>query len=255
MKVAALASGSSGNCFYINNNHKSILIDVGISCKRVLNRLDLLGENPEKIHGIFVSHEHADHIKGVDVLARRFQIPIFATAGTIRNSFLCSDETLINPIKDDETIKLGGMEIQAFSKKHDAAQPVSFAIRNGKMISVITDIGKACENVIGSVGDSDFLIIESNHDLRMLEEGPYPYFLKEKIKSDTGHLSNLHAGLCVLEHAKSKLKNVVLAHLSEINNTPNIAFNTFSSLMKERLGLKPRISVSTRQETTPLFSI
>lgn len=254
MKIAALASGSSGNCFYINHHHNSILVDAGISCKQVVEGLCNLRQNPEKIKGIFITHEHSDHVKGVDVLARRFNIPIFASKGTIKNSFLCSDEELINEIKEKEVIKLGGMEIQGFLKCHNAAQPFSYKIKNDKVISIITDIGHACKNVVESVNDSDMLVIESNHDLNMLEDGPYPYFLKKIIGSEVGHLSNLHSSLCVLEHAKSKLKHVMLSHLSEVNNTPELALNTFSSLMKERIDLSPRISLSLRSPTL-LFNV
>ncbi|OGJ17359.1 hypothetical protein A3K73_06045 [Candidatus Pacearchaeota archaeon RBG_13_36_9] len=254
MKIAALASGSSGNCFYVRNKDSSVLVDAGISCKRIVERLSLLGENANSIKGIFVTHEHTDHTKGVDVLARKFHIPVFATKGTIDNSFLCSDEDLINEIKNDDIIKLAGLEIEAFSKPHDASDPVSFAIRNGKMISILTDVGHASKNVINAVRDSDFLVLESNHDLKMLREGPYPYFVKRRIESDIGHFSNLHSGLCVLEHANSKLDNVMLAHLSEINNTPLLALNTFNSLMKERLDLKPEISLSLRS-STELFNV
>jgi len=254
MKIAALASGSSGNCFYIRNKDSSILVDAGISCKRIVERISLLGENAGSLKGIFVTHEHTDHTRGVDVLARKFSVPIFATKGTIGNSFLCSDEELINEIKNDDIIKLAGLEIEAFSKPHDAADPVSFAIRNGKMIAILTDIGHASKNVVNAVRDSDFLVLESNHDLKMLREGPYPYFVKRRIESDIGHFSNLHSGLCVLEHANKKLKNVVLAHLSEINNTPLLALNTFQNLMKERLDLRPEISLSLRSPTE-LFSV
>jgi len=254
MKVCALASGSSGNCFYVRNNDSSVLIDAGISCKRVVDKLTHLGEDPSKIKGIFISHEHSDHIKGADVLARKFNIPVFATKGVIKNSFLCSQRDLINEINSQDLIKLGGMEIESFSKNHDSREPVSFSIRNGRMISVLTDIGKICKNVINKVGESDFLFLEANHDLRMLENGPYPYFVKQRIKGEGGHLSNLNSALCVLEHGRPILKNVVLSHLSEINNTPELALNTFELLMRERLDLHPRISVSLRNPTK-VFSV
>lgn len=254
MRVSALASGSSGNCFYINHDKSSILVDAGISCKQVVERLSWLNQDPRDIRGIFITHEHTDHIKGVDVLARRFSIPIFATKGTINSCFLCSNEELINEIKDDEIVKIAGMEVRAFSKMHQAKKPVSFAIQNSKMVSIITDLGKACKNVTDAVRESDFLAIESNHDTRMLEDGPYPYFLKKWINSDTGHLSNFHSAVCVLEHAKSGLKNVLLSHLSEKNNIPMLAFNTFNSLMKERVDLHPKISLSLRNPTE-LFQV
>jgi len=249
MKVAALSSGSCGNCFYVSHNGDALLVDVGISCKQVEERLAMLGESAEKIKGIFVTHEHTDHIKGADVFARKFNVPIFATKGTIDHGFLCSDEALINEIKSNETLKVAGLSIEAFSKFHDAAQPVSYTIRNDKTLSIITDVGHACRNVIENVHESDFLILESNHDLRMLEDGPYPYFLKQRIGSNLGHLSNFHSGLCVLEHGTRKLKNIMLAHLSEINNVPQLAFGTFSSLVKERLDLKPNILLSSRHPT------
>ncbi len=250
MKVAALSSGSCGNCFYVSHNDNALLVDIGISCKQVVERLALLGETPEKIKGIFVTHEHTDHIKGVDVFARKFNVPIFATKGTINNGFLCSNENLVNEIKSNETLKVAGLSIEAFSKSHDAAEPVSYTIRNDKTLSIITDVGHACRNVIDNVHESDFLILEANHDLNMLEDGPYPYFIKQRIGSDIGHLSNLQSGLCVLEHGTRKLKNVMLAHLSEINNIPQLAFGTFSSLVKERMDLKPNILLSSRNPTS-----
>ena len=253
MKISALASGSSGNCFYIREGDSAILVDAGISCSQVLEKLSSLRQSPNLIKGIFVSHEHTDHVRGVDVLARELQVPVFATKGTCKNGFLCSDDNLIQEIKPDETIKLGEMEISAFSKSHDASEPVSFQIKNGKIISIITDIGYACKNVCESVQDSDFLVIESNHDISMLENGPYPMFLKKRILSNMGHLSNLHAGLCVLEHGKKRLKNLMLAHLSQINNTPQLALSCFRNIIKERIDLKPRILLSERDNPTELF--
>jgi phosphoribosyl 1,2-cyclic phosphodiesterase len=255
MKFAALSSGSCGNCFYINNGNSSVLIDAGISCRQILERFADLKQDSGRIKGIFVSHEHIDHIRGADVLARELQIPVFATKGTCKNGFLCSDSSLINEIKDDETITLGGMEIQAFLKSHDASQPVSFQIKNGKTISIITDIGYACKNVCESVQDSDFLVIEANHDIEMLENGMYPPFLKKRILSDKGHLSNLHSGLCVLEHGKRKLKNLMLAHLSENNNTPLLALSCFRNLLRERKDLKPKLMLSERKVCSELIRV
>ncbi len=254
MKFSALSSGSSGNCFYIKLNDSSILVDAGISCKQIVSNLENLRESPEKIKGILVTHEHIDHIKGIDVLARTFNIPIFATKGTIDNCFLCSQEDLINKIKKNETLKIAGLEIEAFSKSHDGSEPVSFKIKNNKTLSIITDVGKICSNVSDSVSDSDFLVIESNHDTRMLAEGSYPYFLKNRISSELGHLSNLKSALCVLEHSRNKLKNLMLAHLSQNNNTPQLARKTFS-ILKERRDLHPKIVLSLRNQVTCLMKI
>lgn len=255
MKISVLSSGSSGNCFYIESDKAAVLVDAGISAKQINERLNAIGRDTSKIRGILVTHEHSDHIKGCDVFARQMNIPIFATKKTIETGFLCSNENLIQTIKNNETFDLGGLKIEASSKFHKAADPVSFSILNGKKISIITDAGYACQNIIDSVSDSDFLCIESNHDVSMLENGPYPYFLKKWIKSDIGHLSNNQAGLCVLEHSKAKLKNIVLSHLSQTNNTPKLALSTFNSLIKERLNFKPGIFVSQKQAPTQLFSV
>ena len=244
MKFAALSSGSCGNCFYISENNQAILVDAGLSCKQIKERLFNLGENPKKIKAIFVTHEHIDHIRGVDVMARELNIPVFATQGTLNSGVMCSEEDLLNKIKEDETIKIAGMEITAFSKSHDASQPVSFSISKGRKLSIITDVGYACKNVCEAVTDSDFLVIEANHDLQMLEQGPYPHFLKKRILGDKGHLSNLHSGLCVLEHGRARLKKIMLAHLSEVNNTPPLALTCFKNIIKERKNFHPKVMLS-----------
>jgi phosphoribosyl 1,2-cyclic phosphodiesterase len=253
MRLSVLASGSSGNSFYIENEDKGILIDAGLSCRKIVERLSSLNVSPEKIQGVFLTHEHADHIKGVDVLARKFQLPIFATRGTCEH-FLCSQEDLINTIKSDETIKLGNMEVRAFSKSHLGKEPVSFNISNGKTISIITDLGFVCKNTQDAINNSDFLCIESNHDIKMLENGPYPYYLKKWVKSDIGHLSNLQASLGVLEFAKPKLKNILLSHISKNNNTNLLALSSFS-ILKERSDLHPRILAPEHGEMTDFFKI
>ena len=255
MKITALASGSSGNCFYLDSGKGAILIDAGISTKRIVERMDALRLKPESVKGIFITHEHGDHTKGADVFARTFNVPIYATKGTIASGFLCSNEDMINSIKPGETVKIAGMEVEAFLKSHKAEEPVSFTISNGKRISVITDLGFACNRVNEAISDSDFLFLESNHDLKMLEHGPYPYFLKNWVKGDSGHLSNRQASLAVLEHSNKKLRNVVLSHLSSTNNTPKVALKTFNQMLKERSDFNAKVNVSTKNEPTSLFRI
>lgn len=254
MELAVLSSGSSGNSFYIQNSNSGILIDAGISSRQIVNRLANLKIPAERIKGIFITHEHLDHIKGCDVFARSLNVPIFATKKTAENCFLCSDSSLLNFIKNDETIKLGGMKIEAFSKSHKAEDPVSYSISKDKKISVITDAGYACDNITEQVNESDFLCLEANHDIDMLEQGSYPYFLKKWIRSDLGHLSNMQAALLVLEHGKRKLKNLILSHISRNNNTPNLALKTFS-LLKERSDLSPRILAPKHGACTGMFKI
>jgi phosphoribosyl 1,2-cyclic phosphodiesterase len=257
MKVAALASGSSGNCFYIEDDRSetAVLIDAGISTKQISLRLAMLGLTTEKIKGIFITHEHGDHVKGADVFARRFQVPIFATKKTIKSRFLCSDNSLIKAVKNNDMVKIGGARVQAFAKQHSAADPISFTILAHKRVSVITDAGHACKNIIDHVGAADFLFLESNHDPEMLENGPYPEYLKEWIASNYGHLSNAAAGHCVREHASQRLRHIVLSHLSETNNTLELALATFKSIIQKRNGFAPKVHLSMQHRPTKLFVI
>ena len=255
MEVCALASGSSGNCFYIGNGKNGILVDAGISAKQICERMAKRGKSADNIKAIFVTHEHIDHVRGIDVFARGFNIPIFITKGTIENCFVCSKKNLIKIIKNNDIIQIEGMKIEAFSKSHHAADPISYNVYFKRKISIITDAGYGCKNIKKNISDSDFLIMEANHDEEMLENGPYPYFLKNLIKSDVGHLSNKQAALCVLEHSSKRLKNIVLAHLSKTNNSPEVALKTFNSILKERKDISPMLGVSTREGPTSLFRI
>lgn len=258
MKISALASGSSGNCFYVENDRKnqSILVDCGISCKQIEQRMNNINRNPKKIKAIFLTHEHSDHVRGVDVFARKFQVPIFAPKKMIHETFLCSENNLINGIKNDETIKIAGLEISAFPKSHKAIDPVSYGIlQDGKKLGMMTDVGFACKNIINNVGDSNFLCIESNYDEKMLMEGKYPWPTKKWISSDIGHLSNVQSAACVLEHGSKKLKNIMLCHISQNNNTPEKALDTYSYFMKQRLDITPRIEISTRHFATSIFKV
>ncbi len=255
MEVSALASGSSGNCFYIEHEKSAILIDAGISAKKIIERLTSIKRNPSNIKAIFITHEHIDHVRGADVFARQFNVPIYATSKTIKNCFHCSDNQLINTIKNNETIKINNLKIEAFPKSHSAADPVSYSIKGNKKASVITDLGYLCEEATAHISLSDFIFLESNHDTKMLEHGPYPEHLKTWIKSDEGHLSNKQAALGILEHANQKLRHVVLSHISEINNTPQKALSAFTTLLKERKNFQDKISVSLKDHATPLFKV
>ncbi|MCK5282682.1 MAG: MBL fold metallo-hydrolase [Nanoarchaeota archaeon] len=254
-EVSVLASGSSGNCFYIGSDKGDILIDAGISCKQISQRLEQIGKDIRDIKGIFVTHEHGDHTRGIDVLTRKYNIPVYINKGTLRNCYL--DKSNVNLIKSDEEINLNGLKILPFSKSHEAADPVSYLIKNkGKKVSIITDIGYSCDNVIKSVAESDLVILESNHDTNMLKNGSYPHYLKKRIGGDKGHLSNYDAGLLVLEHGKRKLQYVLLSHLSLNNNTPDVALNTFNSMLRERKDLQNLKTMLTyREKPTELIRV
>ncbi|MFH1248998.1 MAG: MBL fold metallo-hydrolase [archaeon] len=256
MHALALSSGSSGNCFYIEDKGNAILIDAGISAKKTVQTLSSFGKNAADIKGIFLTHEHTDHIRGVEVLSKKLKIPVFATKKTFQNSSFEGNEELLNCIRNNEVTDIGSLSVEAFSKFHKSADPVSYTVSAAdKRVSVITDLGTRCSNTISHVKDADFLFLESNYDEDMLSDGKYPAFLKQWISSNKGHLSNMQASLLVLEHASPKLKSLVLSHLSKNNNNPELALNTMHTLIKERHDLKPQISVSLRDVPTALFCI
>ena len=255
MEFCALASGSSGNCFFVKEGNDSILVDAGISAKRIVKELEKIKQKPESIKALFVTHEHIDHIRGIDVFSRNHKIPVYATKKTA--DFLSVNDDFLNIIRNNESIKIGKLNIQAFQKSHDGVDPVSYVMESkDKILPVITDIGFACKNVIEHVSCADSVILESNHDIEMLKNGPYPSFLKHRILSEKGHLSNYDAALLLLEHGKSKMKHIVLSHVSESNNTEELAFQTIKHLLEQRKDSKKmQIHISKRYEATPLLSI
>ena len=262
MRVCALASGSSGNCFYVENefngNNQGILIDAGISCKRIEERLGNINRSVENVKAILVTHEHSDHIRGIDVFVRKFNVPVFATKLTFDSRFITSKDELKNEIKNDEQFKIAGLKVNAFSKSHLCADPVSFSIsdsKNKKTITIATDVGVPCENIKDAVADSDFICFESNYDEKMLDEGFYPWSTKKWIKSDGGHLSNTQSAACIIENAKKKMKHIMLSHISQNNNTPELAMQTHEYFLKQRIGFKPILSISSRHEPTRLFKV
>ena len=232
MRLCSIASGSSGNCIYVGHASTHLLIDAGISAKRIERGLFELGLKPSELSGICITHEHSDHIKGLGVLARKYEIPIYATEGTlheIRNVKILGEypDELLKSIRADVKLPLGDMEILPFHIDHDAADPVAYRIQSGnKSVAVATDLGHYNQYTIDHLLDLDAVLLESNHDLRMLETGPYPYYLKRRIMGDFGHLSNENAGRLLNCILNDKMKHVLLGHLSKENNLPELAFET-----------------------------
>jgi phosphoribosyl 1,2-cyclic phosphodiesterase len=256
LKIASIASGSNGNCYYIENNDDAILIDAGISAKQIVNRMFNLRLSTSKVRGIFISHEHTDHICGVDVLSRRLSIPVFITRKTYSSYGKTINSTLLNFFSPGKQVNIGKIDINPFLKSHDAAEPCSFLISSGGCnVAVMTDIGIECSNVISHLKDADAVFLETNYDDDMLKKGPYPPYLKTRISSDKGHLSNKQAGRIALEYATTRLKHVFLSHISENNNTPELAFNTFNNLIRQRKDLKPELSVASRHKESKLVSL
>jgi phosphoribosyl 1,2-cyclic phosphodiesterase len=232
MELMSIASGSSGNCIYTGTDSTHLMIDAGISGKRIEQGLHTIGLTTSDMHGILVTHEHNDHISGLGVVARKYGLPIYATAGTVRailesKSIGKVDESLFHVIRADETFTIGDMEILPLTISHDAAEPVAYVLRQGKKsAAVVTDLGVYNEYLSSRLQQMDVLFLEANHDIRMLQAGRYPYPLKQRILGEKGHLSNEASGQFLGGLLHDDLKAVVLGHLSKENNYAQLAYET-----------------------------
>ena len=232
MKLCSIASGSSGNCIFAGSDKTSLLVDAGISGKRIEFGLNEIDRTTADIDAILITHEHSDHIKGLGVVARKYKIPIYATAGTIdallaMNSLGKMPEGIFHEIREDEPCVIRDIAVHPFSISHDAAQPVGYRLENGgKRIGIATDMGQYDDYISEHLSELDGLLLESNHDVNMLQVGRYPYYLKQRILGSRGHLSNETAGqlLCRLLH--DGMKKILLGHLSRENNYEALAFET-----------------------------
>lgn len=233
----SLASGSKGNSHIISDGESYLLVDAGLNGKQVERRLVELNITPSKLTGIIVSHEHRDHVSGVGVLSRRFDIPIYANRGTWEGMMpIISkiDKKNINIFKTDKTFRIGKFLIHPYRISHDAREPVGFSIENqGVKVSITTDLGCINQVILDKVKGSNLVVLESNHDISMLKVGKYPYFLKRRILSDLGHLSNDAAGDAILQLLKYNVKTFLLAHLSRENNFPELALATVKNMLEE----------------------
>lgn len=232
MRLVSIASGSSGNCIYIGTENTHILVDAGISNKRIEQGLNEIGLKGSELNGILITHEHSDHIKGLGVLARKHQIPIYGTKETLEEvegkaSLGKYPRELLTPILPDVDFHVGDLTVKPFRIDHDAANPVAYRVQSGrKSVAVATDMGHYDQYIIDHLQGLDALLLESNHDVRMLETGPYPYYLKRRILGEHGHLSNETCGRllnCILH---DNLKKILLGHLSKENNYEELAYET-----------------------------
>lgn len=223
-----LFSSSSGNCEYVSDGRHSLLIDAGVSCKRILAALEALGKNKMDLLGVLVTHEHSDHVKGISVLCRKLGIPVYANQATAQAMEVPKKEGLdIRLFENGKTFALGEMEITPFAIPHDAASPVGFRFhfpKEGVSLGSATDMGCVTGEVHKALEGCDGVFIESNHDRNMLLTGGYPYYLKRRILSDRGHLCNDDCGELAAELVKKGTRHLVLGHLSRENNLPDIAY-------------------------------
>ena len=244
IRVCSIASGSSGNCTFIESGEKRILIDAGISRKRIVEGLSELGVSADSLDAIFVTHEHTDHIKGIPMMAKMFEIPIYATKPTLDEIIYKDkkgeiDRRLVHSVTPDESYIFGDMDIVPYHISHDAACPVGYTVRMGEhKVSLATDLGVYDDYIVENLKGSDVLFLESNHDITMVETGPYPYQLKLRILGHKGHLSNEASGSLLSEIMRggTALKKVFLSHLSKENNYPRLAYEAVKCQIWEELG-------------------
>lgn len=248
MKFCSLYSGSSGNSIFIASDNAKVLIDAGLAGKKIDDALKHIGEESSSIDGIFITHEHIDHIKGVGVLSRKYDIPIYANDNTwavMEKNIGKIKEHNIRIMDRRSSITINDLEIRSFNIPHDAIAPVGYTVSYaGKNASVVTDFGVFTEEIRDNIIDSDIILLESNHDVNMLRMGPYPYKLKLRVLGENGHLSNEDCGSAIVSLLKNdKKKQIVLGHLSGTNNHPDLAYQTVVDVLYAN-GIRPGDDVS-----------
>jgi len=247
----SLNSGSNGNCYYVGNEREAVLVDAGLSCKETENRMSRLGLTMHRVKAIFITHEHTDHTRGVEVIARKYRIPVYITAATHGSSKLRLDPKLIRHFSRLAPVNVGELTINPFRKKHDASDPHSFTVSgNGVTVGILTDLGMACEHVIRHFSQCHAAFLEANYDVNMLLEGNYPIYLKRRIHSDEGHLSNIQALELFKTHRSPHMSHLLLSHLSEQNNQPGLVHDLFSQHAE---GVQ--VAVASRFEPSALYCI
>jgi len=249
--ITSLNSGSNGNCYYIGNDREAILVDAGISCRETEKRLRRLGLEIGKIKAIFISHEHSDHIRGLEVLAKKYDLPVYITEATRQNGGLTLHEHRSIAFRAHEPVCVGELTITAFPKVHDAADPYSFVISSGEIkIGVFTDLGIPCEQLIHHFQQCHAAFLEANYDEEMLDKGSYPFHLKKRIRGGSGHLSNKQALDLFLAYRPPFMTHLLLSHLSQNNNDPDLVRGLFAPYAGTT-----RIIIASRYEETAVYAI
>lgn len=251
LAICVLASGSKGNATYISDGETAVLIDAGLSGIELDRRLTSRGLAADQLDAIIVTHEHTDHVRGVGVLSRRYKLPVYINRKTQNASHQLGNLHATRPFECGATFHINNLAIHPFSITHDAEDPAAFTIsQNGSTIAIATDLGIVTSLVREHLKRCDLLILEANHDPEMLETGPYPWPLKQRISSRIGHLSNLSSKTLLEELQHEKLQHVILAHLSEINNTPQKAFEEVAKALTH---CSAKLSVADQYSSGPVI--
>ena len=255
LKFCSLYSGSSGNCLYVSSKNTKILVDCGTSCKKICEGLASINSSIEDIDAILVTHEHSDHVQGLGLVSKKFNIPVYANLETwnaMEKQKEKIDERNVNVFENDSDFSLNELTIHPFSTPHDAANPCGFNINNGKRkLSIATDLGHMDNDIFKELIHSSFVLLESNYEPELLNVSRYPFHLKQRIKGPYGHLSNETAGKTIAALMKKDLKQVMLGHLSKENNVPELAYQTVvEQLMRNNSDINT-ISLSVANRNAP----
>jgi len=262
LSFCSFSSGSTGNCYLVRSGETALLVDAGISTKRILEGLAKTETTEEQLQGLLITHEHSDHVKSLKTLGKRKpELSVYANEGTWGAIDESCRPQKAKVFRNGDAFSIGDIQVKPFSVSHDAADPVGYSFyAEGKQVSIVTDTGYIPEGVFGEVEDADLLVLEANHDINMLKIGRYPWFLKQRILGDFGHLSNETAGHTLLRllSQRQKERNVLLAHLSRENNFPEMAYQTVKNILEEEnyhIGKQLLLSTIVRDEVSAVFQV
>ncbi len=251
LSFASLNSGSNGNCYYISNGAEAVFIDAGLTCKETELRMKRLGLAMNLVKAIFISHEHSDHIQGVSQLVAKYKIPVYFSQPTLKEAGFGRIRKYAFHFAATQPVMIGGLRITAFKKKHDACDPHSFIVSAAKTnIGVFTDIGEPCDQLIHYFKQCHAAFLETNYDEDMLENGSYPRYLKNRISGGSGHLSNRQALELYIRHRPTFMTHLLLSHLSQENNSPELVESLFTSVPADT-----RVIIASRHQETALYQI
>lgn len=258
LRFSVLASGSTGNAFYIESEQQKLLVDAGLSGKKLTELFQKIQVDPSDLSGILVTHEHSDHIKGLGIFARKYNLPIYANEKTWKAmdksiGKISVDQRFLFQMEEVKTF--GDMDVESFGVSHDAAEPMFYTFRsNGKKVALVTDLGYVSERIKKTVEDADAYIFEANHDVEMLRMGRYPWSVKRRILGDSGHVSNEDSGLALADIISNRTKRIYLAHLSLDNNMKDLARMSVDQVLQER-GINMDLHDTDPEEPTSLYDV
>jgi phosphoribosyl 1,2-cyclic phosphodiesterase len=251
LSIASLNSGSNGNCYYIGNEEEAVFIDAGLSRAETETRMDRMDLKMERIKGIFISHEHSDHILGLSAIVQQYKIPVFINPGTLREVRGKRLRAFVQLTENHQPVTIGGLRITPFPKKHDARDPQSFIVSNLQTtVGIFTDIGEPCEQLVHYFGQCHAAFLEANYDEDMLLNGRYPWFLKNRIRNGNGHLSNHQALELFRTHRSAFLSHLLLSHLSKENNSPELVQSLFDAH-----GKNTQITIASRYRESGVYTV